>query len=160
MSLLAQRGASDDDRMTGRIYSVGYEGLTLAGLIDRLVGARVSALVDVRLNPVSRKPGFSRRRLSEALAEAGIDYRHEKELGNPPDNRDSFRTGDGNAGRERMRAILSNGASAALDRVVDLAVDDRIAILCVERDHSHCHRDVITEMVVERNPTIEVLQIL
>ncbi|MFZ6003050.1 MAG: DUF488 family protein [Actinomycetota bacterium] len=160
MSLLAQRGASDDDRMTGRIYSVGYEGLTLAGLIDRLVGARVSALVDVRLNPVSRKPGFSRRRLSEALAEAGIDYLHEKELGNPPDNRDSFRTGDGNAGRERMRAMLSNGASSALDRVVELAVADRIAVLCVERDHSHCHRHVITEMVVERNPNIEVLQIL
>ncbi len=146
--------------VAGRIYSVGYEGMTVSGLVDRLTGARVSVLVDVRLNPVSRKPGFSRRRLTEALHDAGIAYVHEKELGNPPDNRDSFRQRDGQDGRARMRAILTNGASAALDRVVELATAQRIAILCVERDRQRCHRDVITEMVLERQPAIEVFQIL
>lgn len=146
--------------MDGRIYSVGYEGLTLDGLVERLVGSHVSTLVDVRLNPVSRKPGFSRRHLSEALAAAGIDYIHEKELGNPADNRESFRTGDGNTGRQRMRAILSNGAGGALRRVVDLASNERIAVLCVEREHTRCHRDVITDMAVEQNSQIEVVQIV
>lgn len=146
--------------MAGRIYSVGYEGMTLDGLVDRLAGARVSVLVDVRLNPISRKPGFSRRRLTEALHDAGIAYVHEKELGNPPDNRDSFRHGDGEAGRSRMRSTLANGAGAALDRVIELASGQRIAVLCVERDHQRCHRDVITEMAVEGNPDIEIVQIL
>jgi uncharacterized protein (DUF488 family) len=146
--------------MAGRIYSLGYEGLTLEGMVDRLSGAGVSTLIDVRLTPVSRKPGFSKSRLAAALAEAGIDYVHERELGNPPENRDSFRDGDGSDGRERMREILSNGAGEALDRVISLASTDRIAILCVEREHQRCHRDVITEMAVERNPDIEVLQVL
>lgn len=146
--------------MAGRIYSVGYEGMTLDGLVDRLAGAQVSVLVDVRLNPISRKPGFSRRRLAEALRDAGIEYVHEKELGNPSGNRDSFRNGDGETGRARMRAILDNGAGTALDRVVELASGQRVAVLCVERDHHRCHRDVITEMAVARNPHIEVLQIL
>jgi uncharacterized protein (DUF488 family) len=146
--------------MTGRIYSVGYEGFTLPGLVERLVRSHVSTLVDVRLNPVSRKPGFSRRGLSEALGQAGIDYVHEKELGNPPDNRESFRSGNGQTGRERMRAILSDGAGEALSRVVMLASTDRIAVLCVERQHRQCHRDVITDMAVERDPSIEVIQIL
>jgi len=150
----------DDLGVNGRIYSVGYEGMTLDALVDRLAGARVSVLVDVRLNPISRKPGFSRRRLSEALEAAGISYIHEKELGNPPDNRDSFRAGDGEAGRSRMRSILDNGAGDALDRVVELASSQRIAVLCVERDAHRCHRDVITEMAVERNPAIDVLKIL
>jgi uncharacterized protein (DUF488 family) len=146
--------------MTGRIYSVGYEGMSLDGLIDRLAGARVTTIVDVRLNPVSRRPGFSRRRLSEALGQAGIAYIHERELGKPPENRDSFRSSDGAAGRERMRAILSNGAGAALDRLVDLASRERVAVLCVERERGRCHRDVITEMAVERNPAIEIYQVL
>jgi hypothetical protein len=37
--------------VAGRIYSVGYEGLTVDGLVERLTGARVSVVVDVRLNP-------------------------------------------------------------------------------------------------------------
>lgn len=146
--------------MGGRIYSVGYEGFTLPGLVECLVGSKVTTLVDVRLNPISRKPGFSRKRLAEALQAAGIDYVHEKELGNPPDNRESFRTGDGHDGRTRMRAILSNGAGAALDRVVDLASENRIAVLCVERERHRCHRDVITEMATERDPSIEVIPVL
>lgn len=146
--------------VNGRIYSVGYEGMTLDALVDRLAGARVSVLVDVRLNPVSRKPGFSKKRLMAALEDAGIEYVHERELGNPQDNRDSFRNGDGEAGRSRMRAALSNGGGEALGRLVDLASCQRVAVLCVERDHSRCHRDVITDMAVERNPDIEVLQIL
>jgi uncharacterized protein (DUF488 family) len=59
-----------------------------------------------------------------------------------------------------MRAMLDNGGGEALCRVVDLASSQRVALLCVERDHSRCHRDVITDMAVERNPDIEVLQIL
>lgn len=139
---------------------MGYEGFTLDALVEQLTTAGVTVLVDIRLNPVSRRPGFSRRKLAEALSAAGITYVHEKPLGNPPDNRGAFRSGDSEAGRARMRSILSNGASEALDRVVALASEQRIAVLCVERDHTRCHRDVVVEMAVELNPAIEVLQIL
>jgi uncharacterized protein (DUF488 family) len=144
----------------GQIYSVGYEGLEVKALAERLAQARVSVLVDVRLNAVSRRPGFSRKALAAALADAGIDYLHERDLGNPQDNRDAFRRGEGTVGRRRMRAILSNGSGSALQRLVDLARQDRVAVMCVERDRLRCHRDVITEMVQEIEPTIEVVQIL
>jgi uncharacterized protein (DUF488 family) len=143
--------------VVGRIYSVGYEGLSLDALVERLAGNRVTTVVDVRLNPISRRPGFSRKRLETALHAAGIEYIHEKTLGNPPENRDSFRSGDGEDGRARMRAILANGASDALQRVVDLASNGRIAVLCVEREPQRCHRDVITAAVVEQNPAIEII---
>jgi uncharacterized protein (DUF488 family) len=158
--LLGDPSLGDDLGVSGRIYSVGYEGMTLDALVDRLAGARVSVLVDVRLNAVSRKPGFSKRRLTEALQDAGIEYVHEKDLGNPQDNREAFRNGDAEAGRSRMRAMLDNGGGEALARLVDLASSKRVAVLCVERDHTRCHRDVITDMALERNPDIDVLQIL
>jgi uncharacterized protein (DUF488 family) len=144
----------------GRIYSVGYEGMEVQGLIEALAASRVTLVIDVRLNPISRKPGWSKKSLEAALAKMGIDYKHEKALGNPPENRDSFRRGDGEEGRRRMREMLSNGSSEALQRLVDQASDHRVAVLCVERGALQCHRQVITDMARELDPNIEVHQVL
>jgi uncharacterized protein (DUF488 family) len=147
-------------QVAGRIYSIGYEGLEVDALAERLAQSKVTVLVDVRLNAISRRKGFSKKALTAALERAGIDYIHEPELGNPQDNRSSFREGDGSEGRERMRARLSNGSGAALRRLVDLARSDRVAVLCVERDRQRCHRDVITEMAQELEPSIEIVPVL
>jgi uncharacterized protein (DUF488 family) len=119
----------------------------------------MTRVIDVRLNPVSRRRGFSREPLSVALEEAGIAYVHEKDLGNPPDNRENFRRRDRNEGRRRMREMLDYGSGPALRRLVDQAHKERIAVLCVERQHVRCHRQVITEMAQEFDPAIEVLEI-
>ncbi|MHB8220587.1 MAG: DUF488 domain-containing protein [Acidimicrobiales bacterium] len=157
----AEDGAGGHHRLVrGRIYSVGYEGLPVNGLIGHLKSARVGVLVDVRLNPMSRKPGYSRKALSAELEQSGISYVHEKGLGNPPENRDSFRRGDVEAGRRRMREILSNGSGPALQRLIDHAQAGRVAVLCVEREECRCHRLVITEMAKELDPSLEVWPIL
>jgi uncharacterized protein (DUF488 family) len=156
----ARSGSGQHPSVAPRIYSVGYEGLDLAALVDHLKAARVKKVVDVRLNPISRMKGLSRKSLSAALEGAGIAYVHEKELGNPPENRNSFRSGDGGEGRRFMRERLGNGSGPALHRLVEDAREQRIAVLCVEREQNRCHRQVITEMAQELDPTIEVLQIL
>lgn len=150
----------DHRPVTGRIYSVGYEGLDVTKLIRHLATSKVTLVVDVRLNAISRKPGFSRKALSAALDEVGIAYRHEPDLGNPPENRDSFRRGDVERGRRRMLNRLDNGSSSALMRLIEDARRSRIAVLCVEREVIRCHRHVITERVTEVDPSIEVLEIL
>jgi uncharacterized protein (DUF488 family) len=147
-------------RVPGRIYSVGYEGMEVQTLIDHLSSAKVSLLVDVRLTPISRKKGFSRKALTAELHASGIEYRHESALGNPPENRDSFRRGDAELGRKCMRERLENGSGPALRQLVADARGARIAVLCVERSHLRCHRDVITEMAHELDASIEVIQIL
>lgn len=154
------RPVRHDRAVRGRIYSVGYEGLTASALVDRLAAGKVTKLIDVRLNPSSRRPGFSRKSLSAALESAGIEYVHEPDLGNPQENRDAFRQGDVELGRRRMRELLENGAGPALQRLVEAAQGSRVAVLCVEREQVRCHRQVITDMALERNPALEVLQIL
>jgi uncharacterized protein (DUF488 family) len=144
---------------TGRLYSVGYEGMTLTGFLEPMAQNRVSAVVDVRLNPVSRNAGFSKRVLAEALQAACIDYIHEPELGNPPDNRRPLQAGRSEA-RERMDQILSNGANQALRRVAARARAGRVAILCVERDQGRCHRSVITDALLEMEPQLQVVPVL
>ena len=51
-------------------------------LVETLRGAGVETLVDVRRFPGSRRhPQFNQQSLRPAPREAGIDYRHELELG-------------------------------------------------------------------------------
>jgi uncharacterized protein (DUF488 family) len=153
-------GLGEHCRVPHRIYSVGYEGLEVSRLVDLLATANVTLLIDVRLNAVSRRPGWSKRSLKTQMESAGVKYRHDPALGNPPDNRESFRRGDGEEGRRRMREILGNGSGLALQRLVDDAREQRLAVLCVERGPLRCHRQVITDMAQEIDPSIEVFQIL
>lgn len=44
---------------THGVVGVGYEGSTIDGFLTKVKEEQVSLLVDVRLDPVSRKPGFS-----------------------------------------------------------------------------------------------------
>jgi len=69
--------------MTDQIFTFGYEGLSLKAFIARLKSAGIQTIIDVRANPLSRKPGFSKRALSSALHDAGIDYDHRPAMGCP-----------------------------------------------------------------------------
>ena len=145
-------------RRTTTIVSVGYEGRSADELIRTLQQSKVEVLVDVRLTPISRKKGLSKKALAAALAEAGIEYRHEPELGNPRDNRDPFRKGLASA-RQRYDAHLSNGAEATFDATIALARRTRVALLCFERDHSTCHRSCIIERAQRGDPALSVLKV-
>jgi uncharacterized protein (DUF488 family) len=142
----------------GTIVSIGYEGRDLSGFLATLRQNRVEVLVDVRLTPISRKKGFSKTALSAALNDAGIEYRHVRELGNPKENRDPFRNGQAAAGRRVFLAHLNNGSRSAYDDVVELARTRRIALLCVERDDRECHRGCITDQAQDENPALSVVR--
>ena len=133
------------------IVSVGYQGRSVNELIDVLRHGDVEVLVDVRLNPISRKPGFSKNPLCQALAEAGIRYRHERELGNPRENRDPFH-------RERYEAHLRKGGSAVYAELIELARSVRIALLCYERLHRDCHRSSILDLASQQH-AVRVLEL-
>lgn len=139
-----------------RLVSVGYEGRRADELIAMLLHERVRTVVDVRLTPISRKPGLSKSKLAAALADAGIDYVHLKELGNPQDNRALFRAGAA-AGRDRFAQILGGGdAGRALDTVRRLINDGPVALLCFERDHTTCHREMIVDALCTSRDRISV----
>jgi hypothetical protein len=137
----------------GSLFTVGYEGRTLDDLIRVLDIHRVSILVDVRENAVSRKAGFGKRSLQMALEEAGIEYRHEPLLGNPRDNRQGFRRGLAKA-REHYTKHLNNGSRKAFEALVEVALNQRVALLCFERNESDCHRGCIVEQAQHEVPAL------
>jgi hypothetical protein len=141
---------------TPRLVSVGYEGRDADDLVGFLRSAEVNVLVDVRLNPISRKPGLSKTKLAEVLAANGIGYIHYRELGNPKDNRDGFRAGKQSA-LNRFRALLQDEkAERALGHVSELLDREVVALLCFEHSHEACHRGLVAEALADRTPSLSV----
>lgn len=131
------------------IVGIGYEGQTLDAFISKIRLRGVETLVDVRLNAISRKRGFSKTALSEAVRAAGIEYVHMPELGNHRNNRDGYATTDtieAHQARDRFRDVLtSDKATKALRELASLASDRTIALFCFEADEDHCHRQQVRE---------------
>ncbi len=140
-----------------RLISVGYEGRSVADLIDSLMAAKVDVVIDVRLTPLSRKPGFSKRQLEEQLANAGIRYEHEQALGNPKENRSGFREGTRLA-RETYRRRLRS-AEDSLTRIAERLNSETVAILCFEKATDTCHRQAVTDALLLREPAVQVLTV-
>lgn len=138
------------------LTGIGYQGHDLDSFLSELSAEGVSLLVDVRLNPISRKRGFSKRALTEALASVGIEYEHARPLGNPKDNREGF-SGSADAresARRRFSAeLLTEAAQEWLSLIADWAGQRCVSLLCFEADQSRCHRDVVLAAIQARTAT-------
>lgn len=139
--------------------SLGYEGRTVEQLVSELQSESVTVLVDVRLTPLSRKPGLSKRRLAASLADAGIRYVHLKALGNPKDNRAAFRAGEPTS-RSRFKALLNEqGAVQAIQEIGDFLDRETVALLCFERELGTCHRELVAEALQVERPALELVEV-
>lgn len=136
------------------LYTVGYEGRDADDVLELLVQHGVEEVVDVRLNPASRKPGFSRRRLTEALEDVGLTYVHMPELGNPRENRAAFHAGEPAAIEFYLSRLDEAGDTVA--RIAEAAQARTVALLCYERDVEICHRRQVAEAVRDAAPAVEV----
>jgi uncharacterized protein (DUF488 family) len=142
------------------MIGVGYEGLTVDQLVERLTAESIEVLVDIRLTPLSRKPGLSKQALSEALLAAGIRYVHDRRLGNPKENRPAYADATSDAGiaaRVNYREIITKGDGAeAVRELAFLAERHTVAVLCFEADESHCHREQVMVAVADAQSSVLV----
>ena len=71
------------------LFTIGYEGRNIEEYLGLLKKNIVKLVIDVRRNPISRKRGFSKNRMREALSSEGIEYMHFPQLGIESKNRKS-----------------------------------------------------------------------
>jgi uncharacterized protein (DUF488 family) len=133
------------------IYTLGYEGTDVQQFVRTLLRAGVKVVADVRALPLSRKKGFSKRRLSECLASAGIDYRHFPDLGNPQEGRQAAKAGNTPKFHrvyfKHLRSVLGR---TALKELAELAASRATCLLCFEREPTECHRTLIASELSPR----------
>ena len=130
------------------IFTIGYEATTMGEFLAALNEAGVKRVIDVRALPLSRRPGFSKSPLRNALAEAGIDYVHLKALGTPADGRTAARAGK-QADLERIYAgqLALPEAIVQAEQMKELATELPSALLCYEREPAQCHRSLLLDAV-------------
>src|SRR5271154_6856625 len=136
-----------------KFFTIGYEQTPAKAVLDELEQAGVKLLVDVRAVASSRRPGFSKNQLAAGLDERGISYLHLRGLGTPKDGREAARSGQFGALHKIYAAHLKTPrAKEELDELSSLVKKaGPVCILCYERDHSHCHRQWIAEIIEDRD---------
>jgi uncharacterized protein (DUF488 family) len=136
-----------------KLFTIGYEQTPQKAVLDELESAGVKLLVDVRAVTSSRRPGFSKNQLAAALDERGIAYVHLKALGTPKEGRQAARSGDYPTLEKIYSAHLKKPETRQeMDELAALVRKaGPVCLLCYERDHRHCHRQMIAEIIEERD---------
>jgi uncharacterized protein (DUF488 family) len=136
-----------------KLFTIGYEQTPQRAVLDELEGAGVKLLVDVRAVTSSRRPGFSKNQLASGLDERGIAYIHLKALGTPKEGRQAARSGKYDELQKIYSAHLKTAeARLELDELSALVKKaGPVCLLCYERDHRHCHRQMIAEIIEDRD---------
>jgi len=142
------------------IATVGVYGFDAARFLAALREAGVTRVLDVRQRRGVRGSEYAwanAKRLEAGLTEAGVGYRHHRELAPTTEMRELQYREDARLGvGKRSRALLApefadRYVREVLDRVdlgrivLDLPELGQAALLCVERDPGACHRSLIAQ---------------
>ena len=143
-----------------RLVTIGVYGWDLDCFLAALRAADVSLLLDIRQRRGVRGPQYAwanAARLQRALAEAGVGYRHHKELAPTTELRhfqyaEDARLGVGKRSRVELapeyRARYTHEILDRLDLatiVEEMPLDGASALFCVEADPEACHRSILAE---------------
>ena len=139
------------------LFTIGYQQATQAAVLAALRNAGVELLADVRARPLSRKPGFSKTALAAAVDEIGIEYRHFRLVGTPPEGREAARKGDHATLREVYAGQLElPEALAHMAELRELALTKRTCLLCYCREADKCHRSLLISALLEDFEVIDL----
>ena len=136
-----------------KLFTIGYEQTPSKAVLDELEQAGVKLLIDVRAVVSSRRPGFSKNQLAAGLDERGISYLHLRGLGTPKECREAARSGKYQVlHRIYAKHLKTPQARQDLDELSVLVKQaGPVCLLCYERDHRHCHRQWIAEIIEDRD---------
>ncbi len=132
----------------GTLWTIGHSVRSWQDFIALLAEARIQTLVDVRRFAGSRRnPQFGGAQMGEALAAAGVGYMPLPQLGGRrPPSKDSPHTAWRNAGFRGYADYMDTADyRQARERLAQLAVKQRAAVMCAEAMWWQCHRGLIAD---------------
>ena len=143
-----------------QIFTIGHSTRSSDELVALLREHGISLLAVIRRFPGSKRyPHFASEAMAAWLLENGISYIHMPELGG---RRKPLADSRNTAWRnEQFRAYADYMASAefrtAMEKLLALGANERLAIMCAEAVPWRCHRNLVADELVRRG--IEVIHI-
>ncbi len=143
------------------IYTIGYQGKSLATFICQLRDAGVDAVIDVRLRNTSHLAGYTKRDdLAFLLREGfGLAYEHRPELAPTPQILDTYRAGgDWPAYERQFLPLLNERPAEPVGREI-VARYRAPCLLCAEPDAARCHRRLVAEYWSAHLPGLAIVHL-
>jgi uncharacterized protein (DUF488 family) len=140
-----------------KLWTIGHSTRTEEDFKEILIAQRIEVLVDVRTFPGSRRyPQFNKSALSESLAGANIDYRHDPRLGGRrAPRKDSHNTAWRNAQfRGYADHMETDEFDAGIKELLELARTSRTTVMCAESLWWKCHRSLIADYLKAAGHTV------
>ena len=131
----------------GAVLTIGHSNHALEVFVALLRTHGVTTLADVRSAPYSRfNPHFKRKALDSALEARGIAYLFlGRALGGRPDDPSCYEKGRVRYDRVARSPLFHEG----IERLVRDAKDERIALMCAEKEPLDCHRTLLVGRSLE-----------
>ncbi len=151
------------------LYMLGHSNHPIDRFLGLLQSQGVETLVDIRSTPASRfYPQYNRRRLEEALGQAGIRYVYLGDLlgGRPKDpalylgGRLPVRGEKNPPQPDFARMMRLESFQSGIEQLLGIARASRAAVLCKEENPAACHRHQLVAAYLSRaHPEVAVWHI-
>ncbi len=125
------------------IHTLGHSNHETPAFINLLCQFAIETLVDVRSQPYSQwAHQFNRETLREDLHAAGLQYEFMGDvLGGRPTDAALYDPGQARPNYRRVEQTPTY--QAGIDRLLELARETPLAVMCSEGDHRQCHRHLL-----------------
>ena len=140
------------------VLTIGHSTRTLEEFVQLLEVYGLTLVVDVRTVPRSRhNPQFNKETLPDTLKHYGVRYIHMPEIGGlRHPKHESVNTAWKNSGfRGYADYMQTQEFVDSLLKIVALARENRLALMCAEALPWRCHRNLISDALVVRHLKVE-----
>jgi uncharacterized protein (DUF488 family) len=140
------------------VFTIGHSTRTLDEFIGLLKNYSVTLVLDVRTVPRSRhNPQFNKETLPVSLKTEGIKYIHMPEIGGlRRPKHDSINLAWKNMGfRGYADYMQTKEFTDGLLKIVALARENHLALMCAEALPWRCHRSLISDALVARHIKVQ-----
>lgn len=140
------------------VLTIGHSTHPIDEFVKMLKAHGVETVVDIRTVPRSRhNPQFDQAALPGLLADAGLEYVYIQELGGL--RRAAKGSPNGGWRNASFRGYADHMQSeeflTGLEKLIDLAGQRRVAIMCAEAVPWRCHRSLVGDALLVRGIAVE-----
>ncbi len=140
------------------VFTIGHSTRSIDEFVEILKHYHITELIDIRTIPKSRhNPQFNEHELAHALRNHHIGYRHEKHLGGLRHaHKDSINMAWENLSFRGFADYMQRDEfHEALQKLIEIAHEKTVAIMCAEAVPWRCHRSLIGDALLVYDIDVE-----
>ncbi len=135
------------------IHTIGFSNKSLREFIEKLKGARIKKVIDIRLQNTSQLSGYAKKNDLEYILElVGIEYVHIPELAPSKELLQGYKKQQ-LTWAEYEKDFLNQLSSKEMHNILNISDEvGPVCLLCSEDQPLHCHRRLVAEYYAKLYP--------